>query len=492
MMMKSLKNFNRIIYCLVFTCGCSKLFPQHYSIQQIDTLLIKTNEELRTQISNKDLIIWNQKIIKEAQQNNYPKGEAWGYANIANRLWLTGEFKKAIEYLNDAEEKSKDINDDFLAGKINQEYSQVYNRMNLPKMALGYNSKAMKFALRLKKDNQDCRFFLRYVYSTRASYFDGVEQSDSSLVYLHKAMKIDLNPLDIALIAYHYTKYDRNLDSANYYFKKSLNLIETKRFKHNKYQRAVILYNYGFFLYVQKKNDEAIDIYQQSLELAKEVNRPYLVLDNYRWLATVYKDLKESEKESEYLSKATSLKDSLDNDQSKAITLAFNKISKKEEEKQKNKFLSFFWYGGVLFVLIFLLSLYFYLQFKRKKKRLIESKTIILRQEEEAKILKRKLNENHEQIIQLAKKNDVGFLALFQETYPEVCQQLLKINANLSPSDLSFCAMIWLGFSSKEMAQYSSMEHRSVQTKKYRLRKKLHLEAQTDLYQFIRSISEVK
>lgn len=242
----------------------------------------------------------------------------------------------------------------------------------------------------------------------------------------------------------------------------------------------------------RKKNDEAIDIYQQSLELAKEVNRPYLVLDNYRWLATVYKDLKESEKESEYLSKATSLKDSLDNDQSKAITLAFNKISKKEEEKQKNKFLSFLWYGGVLFVLIFLLSLYFYLQFKRKKKRLIESKTIILRQEEEAKILKRKLNENHEQIIQLAKKNDVGFLALFQETYPEVCQQLLKINANLSPSDLSFCAMIWLGFSSKEMAQYSSMEHRSVQTKKYRLRKKLHLEAQTDLYQFIRSISEVK
>ena len=73
------------------------------------------------------------KIIKEAQQNNYPKGEALGYANITNRLWLTGEFKKAIEYLNDAEEKSKDINDDFLASKINQEYSQVYNRMNLLK-----------------------------------------------------------------------------------------------------------------------------------------------------------------------------------------------------------------------------------------------------------------------------------------------------------------------------------------------------------------------
>ncbi|MCP1301967.1 hypothetical protein NK356_22610 [Chryseobacterium sp. S0630] len=213
----------------------------------------KKNEELRTQISNKDLIIWNQKIIKEASQINYPKGEALGYANLANRFWLTGEFKKAIEYLNDAEEKSKDINDDFLAGKINQEYSQVYNRMNLPKMALDYNLKAMKSALRLKKDNQDCRFFLRYVYSTRASYFNGAEHSDSSLVYLHKAMKTDLNPLDIGLIAYHYTKYDQNLDSAHYYLKKSLDLIETKRFKHNKYQRAVVLYNYGFFLVCSEK-----------------------------------------------------------------------------------------------------------------------------------------------------------------------------------------------------------------------------------------------
>ncbi|MDR4952824.1 hypothetical protein REB14_11615 [Chryseobacterium sp. ES2] len=488
----SLKNFNRVIYCLIFTFCCSKLFPQHYSTQQIDTLLIKTNEELRTRISNKDLIIWNQKVIKEAIQNNYPKGEAWGYANIANRLWLTGEFKKAIEYLNDAEEKSKKINDDFLAGKINQEYSQVYNRMNLPKMALDYNLKAMKSALRLKKDNQDCRFFLRYVYSTRAVYFNGIECPDSSLVYLRKAIKIDPNPLDISHVAYHYTKYNWNLDSANYYFKKVFDLLETKRFKHNKYQKAVVLYDYSNFLQVQKKNNEAIDALIESIKLAKEINRPQLVLNNYKLLALLYKELKKADKEVEYLNKATTLKDSIDTDQSQAITLAFNKISKKEEEKQKTKFQTALWYGGILFVLVFLLSLYFYLQFKRKKKRLIESKTIILQQEEEAKILKRKLSENHEQIIQLAKKNSVGFLALFQETYPEVCQQLLKINPHLSLSDLSFCAMICLGFSSKEIAQYSSMEHRSVQTKKYRLRKKLHLETETDLYQFIKSISEVQ
>lgn len=158
--------------------------------------------------------------------------------------------------------------------------------------------------------------------------------------------------------------------------------------------------------------------------------------------------------------------------------------------KAKNQ--AVLWYGGISFVIITVLSLYFYQQIKRKKKKLVESKQIILQQEEETKILKRKLSENHEQIIQLAKKNSVGFLSLFQKTYPEVCQQLLKINPRLSHSDLSFCAMIWLGFSSKEIAQYSSMEHRSVQTKKYRLRKKLYLDAESDLYQSIKSISETE
>ncbi|MCP1301968.1 hypothetical protein NK356_22615 [Chryseobacterium sp. S0630] len=141
-----------------------------------------------------------------------------------------------------------------------------------------------------------------------------------------------------------------------------------------------------FFWYVQKKNNEAIDAYQKSLELAKEVNRPYLVLDNYRWLATVYKDLKESE----YLNKATLLKDSMDNDQSKAITLSFNKITKeKEEEKKKAKTQTALWYGGFSLALIAVLSLYFYMQIKRKKKKLLEKKKIILQQEEETKNLKR-------------------------------------------------------------------------------------------------------
>ncbi|MEJ5048414.1 hypothetical protein WH221_01175 [Chryseobacterium culicis] len=457
---------------------------------QLDTLLIKKNEELRTIISNKDLILWNENLVKISIENNYPKGEALGYANIANRLWLIGDFKKSLDYLNKAVEKSKNINDDFLEGKINQEFAQVYNAMKLNKLALDYNSKAMEYALKLKKDNQDCRFFLRYVYSTRASYLAEPYQVDSSFIYLHKAMKLEANPLDVANIARHYVWHDKNIDSANYYFKKSFILLESKKFKHNKFQRAVVLYNYGGFLETQNKYNEAIDTCKVSLRLAKEVGRPKLILNDFKLLASLYKKIHELDLENQYLNKSTSLKDSLDNNQNKAVILAIDSMEKKKLDEKRKTENNALLYESISVIIIFLLCIYFYLQIKKKKAKLTQSNEIIIQKEEETIDLKRKLSENHEVIIQLARDNNIGFLAKFQESYPEVCQKLHMVNAKLSKSDLSFCAMIWLGFSSKEIAQCTSMEHRSVQTKKYRLRKKLFLENETDLYYFIRSISQ--
>lgn len=50
--------------------------------------------------------------------------------------------------------------------------------------------------------------------------------------------------------------------------------------------------------------------------------------------------------------------------------------------------------------------------------------------------------------------------------------------------------MIWLGFSSKEIAQYTFVEHRSVQNKKNRLRKKLNISSDVDLYLFFKNLSD--
>lgn len=487
-----LKKINKTL-CFSFIICCSKLFSQQSAERNIDSLLIKTNEVLRTRISDDDLIRWNKGIIKAATQIGYREGEAMGYVNIANRFLFKGDLKKGLEYLNKAEDISKKCRDNFLFGKINQEYCQIYNKINVNRLALDYNSKAMNYGLKLRKDNRDCRLFLRYVYSIRSVCMYKIKRPDSAIIYLHKCTKIDPNPLDVAHIGRHYTEYEVKPDSAEYYFRWAFELLETKSFKHNKFQRAVVLQDYGYFLQSQKKNNQAIIAFKMSTELAKQVNRPMLILYNYNELSKLYKKEHNPNKENEYLNKANSLKDSLDQNQNQAVSLSINKLIEEKEKgwaKLKTESTTALWYGSVLMLLSILFILYFYVRIRKKRTKLKESEKIILEIEKETKNLKRKLSENHENIIQLARHNSIGFLPKFQEAYPELCSELLKINPNLSKSDLSFCAMIWLGFSSKEVAQCISMEHRSAQTKKYRIRKKLNLEPETDLYCFFRSISE--
>ena len=71
-----------------------------------------------------------------------------------------------------------------------------------------------------------------------------------------------------------------------------------------------------------------------------------------------------------------------------------------------------------------------------------------------------------EELVVLAKQNDSTFLTRFQkEVYPKFIDNLLKIDPGLVSSELAFCAMIKLNFSSKEIANYTFIQHKSVQQK---------------------------
>ncbi len=94
-----------------------------------------------------------------------------------------------------------------------------------------------------------------------------------------------------------------------------------------------------------------------------------------------------------------------------------------------------------------------------------------------------------EEIRNLAMKNDPLFLDRFRHTYPEFTRKLLHKHPTLLKSELLLCAMVFLDFSSKEIAAYSYLQHRSVQTKKSRLRKKMQLPSTIDLYTYIRSFA---
>ena len=88
--------------------------------------------------------------------------------------------------------------------------------------------------------------------------------------------------------------------------------------------------------------------------------------------------------------------------------------------------------------------------------------------------------------------NDEGwekFEENFNIVYDDFIKKLTAKYSNLKTSDRKLCAYLRMGLSSKEMAALLNMSVRSIETARYRLRKKLNLENGENLTDFIQNFS---
>jgi len=88
-------------------------------------------------------------------------------------------------------------------------------------------------------------------------------------------------------------------------------------------------------------------------------------------------------------------------------------------------------------------------------------------------------------VVKLAKDDDMAFLPMFKQIFPDFYEKLLKRNPEVTREEFKFCALLKLGFTTKEIANYNHMAVRSVQTKKSRLRKSFRIPPDEDLYKWI-------
>ena len=80
----------------------------------------------------------------------------------------------------------------------------------------------------------------------------------------------------------------------------------------------------------------------------------------------------------------------------------------------------------------------------------------------------------------------------FEEAFNNADQDFLKkikdIHPKLTPNDLRLCAYLRLNLSSKEIASLLNISSKSVEIKRYRLRKRMNLEHGTNLISYILSV----
>ena len=85
----------------------------------------------------------------------------------------------------------------------------------------------------------------------------------------------------------------------------------------------------------------------------------------------------------------------------------------------------------------------------------------------------------------LANQNDKLFFISFLTIFPNFSTRLLQINSSLKSHDLEFCALIKLNFDTKNIARIKNISVKAVESKKYRLRKKLNISSTECMYNWI-------
>lgn len=82
-----------------------------------------------------------------------------------------------------------------------------------------------------------------------------------------------------------------------------------------------------------------------------------------------------------------------------------------------------------------------------------------------------------------------NFIHNFDAAYEDFTKKLLAIHPGLTPTELRVCCYIKMGLSSKDIAPLFNISFRSVEMTRYRLRKKLGLERDVNLTDYLQRIS---
>ena len=136
------------------------------------------------------------------------------------------------------------------------------------------------------------------------------------------------------------------------------------------------------------------------------------------------------------------------------------------------------------------------LEYKSKSKELAASTMSIIKKNELLTKIKNELNTVKEKdavqpvikiIDKSLKQNDDWefFKEAFDNADSEFLKKVKTMHPSLTPNDLKLCAYLRLNLSSKEIAQLLGISPRSVEIKRYRLRKKLNLHQKDNLVNYI-------
>lgn len=480
-----LKSYVVGFFVLIFSCLNFSLnaesnffkFPKPAN-EEIDSLIIVANKFYEN--DEFDIALqYYQTIISKSEKENYSKGLTKGYLGSSGIYFIKNKLDVSTSFLIKAKEQT-------YVKENPDEIYQILFREGLNLHALGlYDDAIKKYKEAIAVSNQitDSEERLNKIvgaYINIGDIYQLQSQVDSAFYYYKNAYRSNTTNLNnkfmssVSISELYAEKGE--LDSASKY-------LEFAKYYADKlnsdYNNALLNQVNGKYYSAAGNFNRAISSYEKSLALNDKMDRPSPNL--FKLLSEVYQKKGDDEIANSYLKKYVEVKDSLEETRKKnlkvPVLIANTDNANKVEKAESNTQLVIISFGAILLLTLSMIYLYA----KNQRKRALTRKNENLQ-------LKKKLNNAFDEVAELATNNSPNFLSRFVEVYPEFYNQLISDYPNLTTADLKLCALMKLDFSTKEIAEITFSSLRTVQNRKYKLRKKFGLETDENINQWIQNV----
>jgi len=452
----------------------------------IDSRLEKSNV-LLFEGQTDNMVKLNLSILEDSKHINYPKGKVYACYNLALAFSMQYRYNKSNYYLKLMESEFKNLDDEDEEISMNLLYSINYRGIKMYDEALKKLRKNLVLANNIKIDSTRYSSNAMTLVEMAKSYIEK-KSYDSVTYYCRKVIEEVEKPknrtsglntsLKVALLILAEAKLkEKKIDSAELYVKSAQSVPIV--LGNNEFRTFKLL---GEINGAKKQYDSAIADYEKAIKLAAKVKNIKKLLELYSLISEAYEKIGQADNAKKYTLKYNTLSDSLKTIEDENLKDTVRLLVEEKQRPMEDR-------NNLLLYIIFLVGISSVIIIFFVNNRIHKKNKILNVKEQETKILTQRLNVAFEEVIQLAKNNDPEFLTRFQEVYPDFFPKLLQIEPQLQNSELKFCALLFLNFSSKDIATYTFVQPQSIQTRKNRLRKRLNISSEEDLYIWMKNIN---
>lgn len=462
--------------------------------QEVDSLLGKAREfqrngEFLTQL---DIAL---KALDLSNTNNYDEGIARAHFSVGDALVNVGVFKEGVKHLERIEHTKYYKETILMQSEIHRVRGRAYTRLGLYHQAIREYYLQLGCIKNLTGEAQKISYL--YTYANLSTVFDKMEQVDSMQKYIELQLNVlqDFDEKSAATmflgvyddLGHLYIKKG-DYTKAQQYLDKSLALVE-------KYKIPVYYNTFTYLGHLEEKKgnqQNALAFYTKSLANMRDVGNRNSIRDTYRYLADYFRRNRlDKAKADQYELSFSRLNDSLEKENRQVIDIVLNQILKSKDQESATKVSKSVTVSLVALVLLVVAIMFFVWRSRHNRRALGKKEEALQETETINKELTEQIGENKfNNLIELAKSNNPEFLTLFTELYPQLIQALKSRDANLRSTELEFCAMAFLNFSTKNISEYTYVTIRAVQVRKNRLRKKFDIPSDADFNNWMRGLAD--